>query len=78
MADEKAPNDDVLTSIARTVGTTAGIIVSTATKLTAKATKISKSVKPKRAAKKAINKKKTKRAATAKKKTRKSSSKKRK
>jgi len=76
MANEKV-NNDTLTSIARTVGTTAGIIVSTATRLTAKATETLKPAKPKRATKRTAKKKAAKRKVATKKKARKSSARKR-
>jgi len=82
MANEEAGNNnEVLNSIARTVGTTAGIIVVKATELTAKVAKASKSVRPKKAAKKSSSKKAepvAKRKVVAKKKKRKSTAKKRK
>jgi hypothetical protein len=75
-------NEGVLDSIARTVGTTAGIIMVKANELTAKAASISKSVQPKKAAKKSPAKKKEKpaikRKVVAKKKARKPVAKKRK
>jgi hypothetical protein len=63
MANEKVTSDDVLTSIARTVGTTAGIVVSTATRLAAKASQASKATKAQGVAKKVSAKKKAKPAA---------------